>query len=229
MEIFVVGVNPLLQLLDKKLRGIDMYKSATQGPVNQDGVAIPPLVQTGKVIGFVDDACPIVTSEKEFYTVDACLKKFELASGCKFHRNPVTQKCKITLFGPWKRKFSQNNIPLTFLQVTDHLEILGVKLFESWRATQKENGIKVVNKVSRVADRWKGGRFYDFLLRPYIVNTYLFSNIWYAASVLDLQLGHLDEIQKKGNQYLHSDCFLKPQIIANYLPRDQMGLEMVHV
>ena len=47
--------------------------------------------------------------------------------------------------------------------------------------------------------------------------------------MLDLQLGHLDEIQKKGNQYLHSDCFLKPQIIANYLPRDQMGLGMVHV
>ena len=229
MEIFVVGVNPLLQQLEKNLRGIDMYKSFVEGPATQEGIAPSPLVQTGKVIGFVDDACPIVTSEAEFYIVDECLQKFELASGCKFHRNPVTQKCKIALFGPWKRKYHQSNIPLKFLQVTDHLDILGVKLYESWRTTQKENGLKVAKKVNMVADRWKSGRFYEFLLRPHIVNTYLFSNIWYVASVLDLQLGHLDEIQRKGNQYVHSDCFLKPQVVANYLPRDRMGLGVVHV
>ena len=106
---------------------------------------------------------------------------------------------------------------------------MGVKLYENWRTSQRENGLKIVQKIKLVADRWKGGRFYDFLLRPHNVNTYLFSNIWYVASVIDLQLGHLDDIQKKGNQYIYSDCFLKPQSVANYLKRKDLGLGLVHV
>ena len=133
------------------------------------------------------------------------------------------------MIGPWKRRFKQDNIPLPFLQLIDHLDILGIKIYENWRTTQRENGAKVLKKVKLVADRWKGGRFNNFLLRPHMVNTYLFSNVWYSAGVVDLQLGHLDEIQKRGNQYVHSDCFLKPQNIANYLKRDQMGLGLVHV
>ena len=229
MEIFVVGVNPLLQLLNKKLKGITLYKAPIHGPLRENDSTLPHLVKTEKVVGYVDDACPVVTSVDEFFTVDSCLKLFESASGCKFHRNPLTQKCKVTLFGPWKQKFNQENIPLPFLQVTDHLDILGVSIYENWRKTQKENGSKIVNKVNRVADKWKGGRFYDYLLRPHIVNTYLYSNVWYAASVVDFQLGHLDEIQKKGNHYVHADCFLKPQNVANYLPRNQMGLGIVHI
>ena len=229
MELFVVGVNPLLQLLEKKLKGVTLYKLPMQGPVKENEAALPQLVKTGKVVGFVDDACPVVTTVGEFSTVDDCLKLFESASGCKFHRNPSTQKCKVTLFGSWKHKFNQDNIPLKFLQVTDHLDILGVRLYENWRSTQKENGLKVVQKISIVADRWKSGRFYEFLLRPHIVNTYMFSNIWYTAGVIDLQLGHLDEAQKRGNHYVHADCFLKPENMANYLPKNKMGLGIVHV
>ena len=202
MEIFVVGVNPLLQLLEHKLKGVCLYSAPLQGPVKENEPPLTPLRKTERIIGFVDDACPVVTTREEFFIVDSCLKFFELSSGCKFHRNPTTQKCKITLFGSWKRRFKQDNIPLQFLQITDHLEISSVKLYENWRTSQRENGLKIVQKIKLVADRWKGGRFYDFLLRPHNVNTYLFSNIWYVASVIDLQLGHLDDIQKKGNQYI---------------------------
>ena len=229
MEIFVVGVNPLLQLFEKKLKGVSIYKIPIQGPVGEDKIALAPLVKKCQVVGFVDDACPIVTNEEEFHIVNDCLQLFESSSGCKFHRNPETQKCKITLFGAMKHRYKQENIPLAFLQLTDHLDILGIKIFESWRKTQRENGAKIVQKVKLVGDRWKGGRFYDFLLRPHMVNTYLFSNVWYAAGVIDIQLGHLDDIQKKGNQFVHSDCFLKPQNVTNYLKKDNMGLGLVHV
>ena len=229
MEIFVVGVNPLLQLLEDKLKGVTIYSTPVQGPVQENEEVLKPVEKVVKVVGFVDDACPVVTSEEEFTIVDQCLQLFEACSGCKFHRNPSTQKCKITLYGSWKRKYNQNNIPLPFLQITNHVEILGILLYESWRTSQRENGSKILKKVKLVADKWKGGRFYDFLLRPYIVNTYLFSNIWYSAGVIDLQLGHLDDIQKRGNQYVHSDCFLKPQKVANYLEKGKMGLGIVHV
>ena len=229
MELFVVGVNPLVQLLEKKLRGVVLYSAPIIGPVRKYETNLAPFEKTGKLVGYVDDICPVVTSKEEFFIVDKCLRLFEFSSGCMFHRNPTTQKCKITLYGSWKRKYNQENIPLSFLKISDHLDILGIKLFETWRKTQRENGSKLVSKVKLVADRWKGGRFYSFLLRPHIVNTYLFSNIWYTAGVMDLQLGHLDEIQKKGNHYVHSDCFLKPQNVVNYMPKSQMGLGLMNV
>ena len=105
MEIFVVGVNPLLQLLEKKLKGVTLYETPIQGPLNENDIALPKFIKSGKIIGFVDDACPIVRTEAEFFIVNDCLILFEAASGCKFHRNPATQKCKITLYGPWKRKY----------------------------------------------------------------------------------------------------------------------------
>ena len=45
-------------------------------------------------------------------------------------------------------------------------------------------------------------------------------NIWYLAGVIDMQLGQLDDLQKRGNQYVHSDCFLKPQSVVNFLKRN---------
>ena len=86
-------------------------------------------------MNYVDDLNPIVTKVEEFKTVDSCLVLFEKASGCEFHRDPNSQKCKVTPFGKWKQWLTQDNVPLPFLLVTETLEILGVKIFESYSDT----------------------------------------------------------------------------------------------
>ena len=111
-----------------------------------------------KVVGYVDDIAPFITKEEEFIILDESLKTFELASGCKFHRDPNSQKCKVMPIGSWKRWLTQKKVPLPFLRVTDHLEILGAKLFESWTKTRNYIGEKLVETVKSKANRWKGGR-----------------------------------------------------------------------
>ena len=71
--------------------------------------------------------------------------------------------------------------------------------------TCDKNGDKLVNKISTIIGKWNSGRFYDLLLRPNIVNTYLFSNIWYYASVIDLKVADVTNMQSISNRYVHSN------------------------
>ena len=154
----------------------------------------------------MDDLNPVITKVEEFYTLNSFLSLFETASGCKFHRDPSSQKCKITPLGEWKEWLTQETVPLPFLLVSDHLDILGVKIFESWSKTRHTAGDELKQKIKKIRDTWRSGRFYDFLLRPNVVNTYLFSNIWHKASSINLLCNDMDRIQSEGNDYVCCKC-----------------------
>ena len=145
-----------------------------------------PLKKTTSIIGYIDDLNPVITKVEEFGTCNTYLLFFEKASGCQFHRDPTSQKCKITPLGRWKEWMTQNAVLLPFLLVSDNLEILGVKIFDSWSKTRHTAGDELRKQIKSIRDEWRRGRFYDFLLRPHVVNTYLFSNVWHKASSINL-------------------------------------------
>ena len=91
-----------------------------------------PIEKKTSIIGYVDDLNPVITKVEEFEICNSYLILFERASGCKFHRDPASQKCKVTPLGDWKEWLNQETVPLPFLLVSDHLDILGVKIFEFW-------------------------------------------------------------------------------------------------
>ena len=66
--------------------------------------------KTTSIIGYVDDLNPVITKVEEFEVCNAYLLLFEKASGCKFHRDPVSQKCKITPLGKWKEWLTQDTV-----------------------------------------------------------------------------------------------------------------------
>ena len=84
MQLFNIGVNPLLQLLESKLQGITMYSTPQAGPIEKDRVSIPDLKQNEKLVAYVDDIMPFLTKEEEFYILDICLKLFEQQVGADF-------------------------------------------------------------------------------------------------------------------------------------------------
>ena len=229
MGIFNVGVNPVIQLLESKLEGVTLYSQPVLGPVPKNEERLPPITHTEKTMNYVDDLNPIVTKVEEFKTVDSCLVLFEKASGCEFHRDPNSQKCKVTPFGKWKQWLTQDNVPLPFLLVTETLEILGVKIFESYSDTRRDFGSKMVEKIETISNIWKGGRFYDFLLRPHVVNTYLFSNVWHKGSVIELLCEHSDKIQSLGNKYVFRGCYFSPERVVNYLDKSDGGLQINNI
>ena len=130
MQIFNIGVNPLIQQLEIELEGVTLYSLPVLGPVEEHEERMIPMEKKTSIIGYVDDLNPVITKVEEFNILNSYLILFERASGCKFHRDPSSQKCKITPLGEWKEWLKQETetVPLPFLLVSDHLEILGVGL-----------------------------------------------------------------------------------------------------
>ena len=83
-----------------------------------------------------------------------------------------------------------------------------------------------MTKISNITRKWNGGLFYDLLLRPHIVNTYLLSNIWYYASVIDLKVSDTMSVQSMCNKYVHSNSALRPEALANYVDKKDGGLDL---
>ena len=70
MELFSFGIDPLLWLLDRVLKGILISSSPVLGPSLQHAPPLPPLELRYKVIGYADDSKPAITSMEEFSNVD---------------------------------------------------------------------------------------------------------------------------------------------------------------
>jgi len=94
MEIFAVGVNPLLQLLEDKLKGVTIYSTPVQGPVQENEEELKPLEKVVKVVGFVDDACPVVTSEEEIPLLINAYNCLKLPVVANFTEIPVPKNAK---------------------------------------------------------------------------------------------------------------------------------------
>ena len=59
-------------------------------------------METYKLIAYVDDVKPSITSMNEFSVVDRGSALFEAASGCVLHRDPASGKVKFLPLGRWK-------------------------------------------------------------------------------------------------------------------------------
>ena len=102
-ERFCFGIVHLIIYLEKRLQGILLYSLPVHGPVLQ-GQHLPPLETRYKVQGYLDDCIPAITSTAEYQLVDTACSLFERSSGCKLHRNPDSNKCKVLLLGlPWSK------------------------------------------------------------------------------------------------------------------------------
>ena len=72
---FCYGLDPPLDWLEARLRGIPIYRDSI---FNSN----PEIY---KLIAYVDDVKPSITSMNEFLVVDEGSSLFETASGCKHH------------------------------------------------------------------------------------------------------------------------------------------------
>ena len=125
---FCFAIDPLISYLVKRLSGILTHSLPVHGPMLEGQVTpIPPVEQRYKVLGYLDDLKPAITSMAEFFLVDRACRLFEESSGCRMHRDPNSNKCKILALGRWKGTLQQEDIPLPYLKLTIHLDYLGVR------------------------------------------------------------------------------------------------------
>ena len=191
MFFFAYGIDPLINYLENRLSGILISSLPVLGPVHEGSPSptLPPLEERYRVVSYADDLKPAVTTMDEFSLVNSASALFEAASGCRLHRDPASQKCKFLPLGRWRRTLQQEDLPLTcqYMIISDHLDMVGVQLKATWTQTRKCNGDIVQQRVSNTINSWRAGKFMPLTMRPWSINIYVLSKVWFKCGTVDLR------------------------------------------
>ena len=102
----------MVSYLETRLAGIVIHSLPVLGPAEEGQPSLlRPQELRYKVQEYLDDCKPAITSMSEFSLVDEACNLFERASGCRLHRDPSSNKCKMLALGRWKGVLQQEDIP----------------------------------------------------------------------------------------------------------------------
>ena len=79
---------------------------------------------------------------------------------------------------PFTRKLGameQFKIPLNYLTKSDHLDILGIKLYANFNFLRVENRKQIKRRVEQKINLWWSEKFMPLTNRAFSVNTYILS------------------------------------------------------
>ena len=226
---FAYAIDPLLLYLEKRLTGLPIYRLPVSGPVMHREPPLPPIEERYKVISYADDVKPGVTTMEEFNLVDRASLLFEKASGCILHRDPSSGKCKVLLLGRWRGTVQQEDIPVNYVLISDHLDMVGVELKATNTQTRMANGDELVKRVKNKVGPWQAGKFMPLSQRPWSLNNYALSKVYYRCNSVDLRVKDISAITSKIKAWLFMDQFEKPEDIVVYRPASCGGLGLDHV
>ena len=180
-------------------------------------------------MAYCDDIKPSITSMAEFITVDTACSLFERSSGCKLHRNPASGKCKFLALGRWRGVLEQEDIPLNYMVLSDSLEMVGVELKATWSQTRKANGDIIQTRVNTIINSWKSGKFMDLTSRPWSLNTYSLTKVWFKCHTVDLRVADTTSVTSKVKSWLFQDQLEKPEEFVLHRPVHMGGLGLHNV
>ena len=227
---FSFGIDPLLIFLELNLTGILICSMPVMGPADKDeSYPLPHHQERFKVIGYVDDIKPAICSLEEFNIADKGAALFESAAGTKLHRDPNSNKCKFLPLGKWRNKLQQEDIPTPYMKITDTLDMVGVQLCSTWGETRAKNGDAVSNMVSQRIGAWMGGKYMPLTQRPYSVNTYALSKVWFRSASINFREKDFKNINSSIKQWLYRDLPLKPEEAVLFRPVNDGGLGLTSV
>ena len=226
---FGVAIDPLLVYLEKRLTGIPICSLPTIGPCLENGAPPQPVSERYIVRGYADDVKPSVANMSEFELVDKAASLFERSSGCVLHRDPTLGKFKVLPLGRWRQTLQQEDIRFPYLQLCSSLSMVGVELTASWQSTRKLNNDEIQERVQSRLASWKSGTFLPLICRPFSINTYCLSKVWFRTSCVDLRVLDITAITSKVKSYCYQDLFQKPSEILLYRRVHEGGLGLYHL
>ena len=225
---FLYNMDPVILYLEKRLKGLDLYRMPIQGPVMEDEEQLEDDLDNYSVKGYADDLKAYIKTLDEFVLLDNALSLLEASSGCQVHRDINQDKCKVLLLGNWRR-LTQADIPVPYLKISSFLDMLGLTLMATYTKTRKANGDVLDSKVKNIIGTWRVGRFMPMTERSWSINMYALSKVWYRTHCVDLRQIDINNINKYVNQYLFADQLEKPMEIVRYRQKKCGGLNLFHV
>ena len=227
--LFCYGIDPHLDWLDKRLHGIPIYRMPAAGPVLEKEPFPLSVSEVFRLIGYIDDVKPAITSMAEFSLVDHGSAIFEAASGCILHRDPESGKVKFLPLGRWKGSLSKEDLPVNYVAISEHLDMIGVELRATHTQTRKANGDNLQDRVKNTIGPWKGGKFMPLTQRCHSVNTYCLSKMWFKCASVDLRILDIQKITSNIKSWVYADLLEKPDEIVLYRGRNEGGLNLVNI
>ena len=115
----------------------------------------------------------------------------------------------------------QEDIPCPYMVLSDRLDMLGVELKATPTQTRKVNGDILQLRIKNTIDPWQAGKFMPLNQRPWSINSYALSKVWYKYNCLDLRAMDITSITSKVKTWLYADQLEKPEetIQANIIGR----------
>ena len=85
------------------------------------------------------------------------------------------------------------------------------------------------SRVQKCIGSWKSGKFLPLVCRPFSLNTYCSSKIWFRTSSVDMRAGDILAITSRLKAYCYQDLFQKPSEVLLYRGVEQGGLGLHHI
>ena len=205
MAAFVVSIIPLMIALEGKLTGIKTYS------------------KNHKLKGFADDLKLFLKDLNEIEISYNIISDFEKISGLKMHRDPKREKCQALPFGK-HREFT--NWP-EWITVKNEIKVVGIHFSNIEGNYELLNSKLVAQNFYNGLQSWQGTRGTLFQ-KVYIVNTFLFSKLWYTAQVVELDEKMLETLLKKAKAFIYGGENEMPVSAINFREVKKGGLGLIH-
>ena len=136
---------------------------------------------------------------------------------------------KFLPLGRWKGTLTKEDLPVNYIAISDHLDMVGVQLMATHTQTRKCNGDNLQNRVSTTIGPWRGGKFMPLTQRGHSVNTYCLSKIWFKSASVDMRVLDITKITSLVKSWIYADQLEKPEELVLYRSRKHGGLNVYNV
>ena len=123
----------------------------------------------------------------------------------------------------------QEDIPLNYMVLSESLEMVGVEIKATWVQTKKANGDIIQSRVSKTVNAWKSGKFMDLSCRPWSLNNFALSKVWFRCHTVDLRMIDINKVTSNIKSWLFQDQFEKPEEMILHRPIQMGGLGLQNV
>ena len=205
MAAFVITMIPLMKAIEKVVSGI-----------------ITPDDQIHKVKVFADDLKLFLANLDELKECYKVIEGFEAISGMKMHRDPGRGKCQALPFG---KHLEYRDWP-EWVSVRESIKVVGIMFSNKNENFEKLNSDLVSQNFFNAYQKVIGMRG-TLHQKVYIVNTYLFSKLWYVSQAVKMDKKMLEKIMRKSLDFIYAGENERPVRVMNFRDKMEGGLGLI--
>ena len=202
MAAFVVAIIPLMKALEMVVFGITT-----------------PDDQVHKVKVFADDLKLFLGDLKEIQDCYNAIEGFENISGLKMHRDPARGKCQALPFG---RHGDFKDWP-AWISVRKSIKVVGIIFTNERNRFEQLNTDLVVQNFYNALQKVLGMRG-TIHQKVYVVNTFLFSKLWYVSQVVKIVKKSLEKVLARALAFIYGGENERPVRALNFREKEEGGL-----